>query len=267
MALPPSCPAHETPDIIKFGIVPYLSPKSIIEIFSPIAVRLEKKLGKKVQLTSAPDAKTFVERGKNGEYDLALPTTTTYYKIQPAGYRVIARGTPSFHTGIIVRRESEIKSIEQCRGKKIASHGEFSISYLFFRSQLEEKGINPDKDLDIHFLGKLDSVILGVINKQYDAAVLRVDALELSSVAALRGQLRVVGSSPEIPQFPFVVKNSMDERTVAAIREVLTSLSPDNPEDLEILKNLQIKKIVGATKADYDQFYEIIKNSEYFRQQ
>ncbi|MHB8221422.1 MAG: hypothetical protein ACYDHV_01055, partial [Desulfurivibrionaceae bacterium] len=57
----------------------------------------------------------------------------------------------------------------------------------------------------------------------------------------------------------------MDQQTATAIREVLTSLSPDKPEDLAILKSLQIKKIVAATMGDYDPFYEVIKDSEYFK--
>lgn len=56
----------------------------------------------------------------------------------------------------------------------------------------------------------------------------------------------------------------MDQQTKAAIHEVLTTFSLDNPEDLAILKSLQIKKIVRATKGDYDPFYEIIKNNAFY---
>lgn len=265
--LPPTpCPAHDTQNIIKFAVFPYKSPKSVIEVFGPLVARLEKKLGKKVQLVSAPDAQTFLAKGLSGEYDLALPSTTVYYKMVPAGYTVIARGVPSFWGGAIVRQDSEIKNIEQCKGKKVAAIGEHSYGgYMFFKDLLEEKKIDTAKDLDIQFLGKVDTIIYGVLNKKYDVGVLRIDNLDTPDFIALKEQFRVLARSAEIPQFPFVIKSGMDQRTVAAIREVLTSLSPDKPEDLEILKSLQISKIVGATKGDYDQFYEIIKDSEYFR--
>lgn len=266
-ALPPApCPAHDTPNTIKFAVFPYKSPKSVIEVFGPLAARLEKKLGKKVQLVSAPDVQTFLANGLAGEYDLALPSTTVYYKMLPAGYTVIAKGIPSFWGGAIVRQDSEIKSIEQCRGKKIAAIGEHSYGgYIFFKDMLEEKKLNTAKDLQIQFLGKVDSIIYGVLNKKYDVGVIRLDHLETPDFVAVKDQFRVLSRSPEIPQFPFVVKKGMDQRTIAAIREVLTGLSPDVPEDLEILKSLQIKKIVGATKGDYDQFYDLIKDNEYFK--
>lgn len=258
--------AHETPNVIKFAVFPYKSPKSVIEVFGPIAARLEEKLGKKVQLVSATDADAFVEKGLAGEYDLALPTVTVYYKILPAGYTVIARGVPSFWGGVIVRNDSEIKTIEQCRGKKIAAIGEHSYAgYMFFKALLDEKKIDAAKDLDIQFLGKLDTIIYGVLNKKYDVGLIRLDTLDMKNFTSIKDQFRVVARSAEIPQFPFVVKNSMDQRTVAIIREVLTGLSPDRPNDLEILKSLQIEKIVAATKADYDPFYNVIKDNKYYR--
>ena len=266
MALPQICPAQEAPGAIKFAVFPYKSPKSVIEVFGPLAVRLEKRLGKQVQLVSAPDSETFAKKSLAGEYDLALPSIAVYYKLLPAGFTAIAKGVPAFWGGVIVRQDSKIKTIEQCKGKKIAAIGEHSYAgYMFFKALLDERKIDSTKDLDIHFLGKLDTVIYGVLNKKYDAGVIRLDTLDMKDFAPIKDQFRVVARSAEIPQFPFVVKSGMDQRTIAAIREVLTSLSPDKPEDLEILKSLQIKKIVGATKGDYDPFYEVIKNNEYYK--
>lgn len=266
MTAPGYSRAQEMGSSIKFAVFPYKSPKSVIEVFGPVAARLEEKLGKKVQLVSAPDAATFLQRGLAREYDLALPAITVYYKLLPTGYTPIARGVPSFWGGAIVRQDSEIQTIEECRGKKVASMGEHSYAgYLFFKALLDEKKIDAKNDLDIQFLGKLDTVIYGVLNKKYDVGVIRLDTLDMKDFASIKDQFRVVARSPEVPQFPFVVKEGMDQRTIAGIRDVLTSLSPDRPEDLEILKSLQIKKIVDATKTDYDQFYDAIKDSEYFK--
>ncbi|MDG4476759.1 phosphate/phosphite/phosphonate ABC transporter substrate-binding protein [Thiovibrio frasassiensis] len=265
MALPLSCPAQETNETIRFAVFPYKSPKSVIEVFSPLAARIEKRLGKKVLLVSATDSEAFLKKSLAGEYDLALPSITVYYKMLPAGYTAIAKGIPSFWGGVIVRQDSEIKTIEQCKGKKIAAIGEHSYAgYMFFKAQLDEKRIDSKKDLDLQFVGKLDTIIYGVLNKKYDGGVIRLDTLEMKDFAPVKDQFRIVSRSAEVPQFPFVVKSGMDQRTASVIREVLTSLSPDKPEDLAILKSLQIKKIVAATKEDYDPFYKVIKNHAFY---
>lgn len=265
MALPLSCLAQETSEALRFAVFPYKSPKSVIEVFSPLAARIEKRLGKKVLLVSATDSETFLEKSLAGEYDLALPSVTVYYKLLPAGYAAIAKGVPAFRGGVIVRQDSEITTIEQCRGKKIAAIGEHSYAgYMFFKAQLDEKGIDSKKDLDIQFVGKLDTIIYGVLNKKYDGGVIRLDTLDMLDFAPVKDQFRIVSRSAEVPQFPFVVKKGMDQQTATAIREVLTSLSPDKPEDLAILKSLQIKKIVAATKDDYDPFYDVIKKHAFY---
>lgn len=265
MALPLSCLAQETSDAIRFAVFPYKSPKSVIEVFSPLAARIEKRLGKKVLLVSATDSEAFLKKSLAGEYDLALPSIAVYYKMLPAGYTAIAKGVPSFWGGVIVRQDSKIKTIEQCKGKKIAAIGEHSYAgYMFFKAQLDEKRIDSKKDMDIQFVGKLDTIIYGVLNKKYDGGVIRLDTLEMKDFAPIKDQFRIVSRSVAVPQFPFVVKSGMDQRTATAIREVLTSLSPDKPEDLAILKSLQVKQIVAATKDDYDPFYDVIKNHEFY---
>ncbi|MBU1649901.1 MAG: phosphate/phosphite/phosphonate ABC transporter substrate-binding protein [Proteobacteria bacterium] len=264
---PLSCPAHETlnPNIIKFGVFPYKSPKTIIEMYGPLAAYLEKKLGKKIKISSAADANSFLEKARNDEYDLLLAAPPVYYKLRSSGYKAIARGIPTFHGVAIVRKDSEIKTIEQLKGKKVAAIGGFSFAgYYFLLPLLEEKGIDPQKDVDIQFLGKVDSVIYGVVNKKYDAGLFRFDALELPAFTEIREQVRVIVRSSEIPQFPFVVKKGMDESTITAIQKTLSELSPDRPEEQEILKGMQVKKIIVATDADYDLFYEQIKDTDYF---
>jgi phosphonate transport system substrate-binding protein len=235
--IPLPCLAHQKHDVIKLAVFPYKSPKSIIEVFGPIAVRLEERLGRKVQLVSAPDAASFLVKGLAGEYDMAIPTTTVYFKMLPAGYTPIAKGVPDIWGCAIVRKDSDISTIRQCRGKKIAAIGEHSYAgYMFFKALLEKQKINMAKDLEIHFLGKIDTVIYGVLNKKYDVGLIRNDTLDIKDFAPIKGRFRVIARSIDVPQFPFVVKNSLDQQTVAAVREVLTSLSPNNPEDLKILK-------------------------------
>lgn len=269
LIVPLSCQAHEppNPNVIKFGIYPYQSPRTIVEMYGPLAARLEKKLGKKIIIFSAPDLEIFLEKAKGGEHDLLLTPPSLCYTLRSADYKVIARGASTFYGGAIVRKDSDVKTIEQLKGKKVAAIGKHSYAgYMFLLPQLKAKGIDPQQDIDIQFLGKMDTIIYGVINKKYDAGLLRLDTLDLPAFSGIRDQVTVISRSPEILQFPFVVKNSMDKATITAIQETLSALSPDNPEELEILKSMQVEKIITATDADYEEFNEQIKDTDYFRQ-
>lgn len=254
-------------DVLRFGVVPYQSPKDIIKMYGPLAAALEKKLGKKIKLSSTTDNRTFLAKARAGEYDLLLTTPVFFYKLRPSGYRVIARGEPSFYGGVIVRKDSEITAIEQLKGKRIAAVGEHAYAgYRFLLPRLVEKGVDPHREVEFRFLEKVSSIVYGVVNRTVDAGVLKLETLDLPSFAGVREQLRVIARSPEIPQFPFVVSKGLDAAAIAAIQEALSSLSADRPEDRAILNAMQISRIGAATNADYEQFYELVKDSEFIRQ-
>lgn len=266
--------AHETPlqsplhaYAIKLLVFPYQSPKAIIEVFGPLGERLEKKLGKKVEIFSAADGKNFLEKARHGDYDILYSSPTAFYKLKADGYKVIAQGAPAFYGGLIVRQESEIRGIKDLKGKKVAAIGDYSYAgYQFILPNLAALGINPQKEVEFSFLEKVDTIVYGVINKKYDAGLLRLDALDRPVFAAVKDLVRVVDRSSEIPQFPFVVKGSMEAATVAAIQEALTAISPAQPDDHNLLQKMQINSIVVATDRDYDAFYELVKDTDFFKQ-
>ncbi len=251
--------AHSRPGILKFGIFPFKSPRATLAIFAPVAHELEKKLGMKVQIVTAADAPTYLQKGASGDYDLAMPCVACLPVFLPAGYEVIARGTPDFYGGVIVRQESGITNLSQFKGRKIAAVAAHSYGgYLFFREQLAEQGLAPGKDFDVHFLGKPDTIIYGVANRQYDGGVIRVETLGTPSFAGVRDSLRLVSRSVPIPQFPFVVKKTLPAETAQLIRQVLTSLSASRDDEKAVLDSLQIKEIIPARDEDYTAILALI---------
>ncbi|MFH1214949.1 MAG: phosphate/phosphite/phosphonate ABC transporter substrate-binding protein [Pseudomonadota bacterium] len=256
----PQAAAHDPTKVIRFGVFPYKSPRTTFELFGPIAKRIEIKTGKKVVLVSAPDYKTYIERGKQGGYDLALPCATCFFKMQEAGFHVIARGEPSFYGGVIVRKDSDITTIAQLKGRKIAAIGPHSYAgYMFLKDRLDELGITEPENVTIHFLNKTDSIIYSILNKEYDAGVTRVDQLEGEQFTTVRGNLRIVDLSPPIPQFPFVVKNDMAPETAAQIKEVLLAISPNDPAGEKLLDSLRFDRIIASQDSDYEPFRKIIE--------
>jgi phosphonate transport system substrate-binding protein len=260
---PPEIFASDQAGTITFGLYPYQSARSLYSLYLPIAKRIEEKTGRKVELLSAPDQQAFTEKAHLEVYDLALVSPFCLFKIQSAGYSVVARGEPSFHGAAIVRADSDITSSGQLRGRKVAAIGRYSYGgYLFLRDELAGQGISPERDVEFAFLDKTDSVILGVMNRHYDCGVIRADTLNRPDLAALRDKVRIIAKSPAIPQFPFVVRKSMDPETVRLIREVLTAIAPERQEDNGILASLQIERIVAARDADYEPFRQVLQEAE-----
>jgi len=255
----PSSPPAPS-DSLKFGIFPYTSPKTIFKLFLPISRKLEQELQCKIELVTAPDFATFIERGQRGDYDLTMPCVACYFKIRPAGYSVIAMGHPSFYGAVIVRRDSNIESINRLVGTKVASTVQYSYAgHLFLVEQLDALGIDAYQNIDFHFIGKLDSIIFGVANKEYDAGVIRLDAFLAPRFDTVRDKINIIARSGEIPQFPIAVKNTLPAETINIIRQTLVSMNREDANISGILEPLQLDSFIPADDRDYEGIMNLLK--------
>ncbi|MDH4317245.1 MAG: phosphate/phosphite/phosphonate ABC transporter substrate-binding protein [Desulfobulbaceae bacterium] len=253
---PPEAPSK----ILKFGIFPYTSPKTIFKLFLPLTHKLEEELQCKIELVTAPEFVTFIERAQQGEYDLTIPCVACYFKIRTAGYSVIAMGQPSFYGAVIVRSDSERDSIDKLVGAKVASTVHYSYAgHLFLVEQLDALGIDAYQSIDFHFIGKLDSIIFGVVNKEYDAGMIRLDAISAPRFGKIRDKLKVISRSREIPQFPVAVKNTLTPEQTEIILRTLVSMTPADPESAPILKSLQLNSFIPANDKDYEGIMDLLK--------
>jgi phosphonate transport system substrate-binding protein len=62
----------DTPRPLVIGVIPYLSPSVLLNLFAPVRDHLQKALGRPVVLYTATDVPTYVRRCLNDEYDLQL---------------------------------------------------------------------------------------------------------------------------------------------------------------------------------------------------
>ena len=252
--LPGFAAENQDEDCLKMGVVPYKSPRSIVELYAPVASYLQKKLGMNIRVVTAEGYEQYMQRVYTRHYDIIALGSTFYFKAHDrAGYLPVARGFPPFRAGIIVRSDSGITSIEQLRGKSMAAvNVKDRGGYRLQRMALLKQGIDPEADMTLDFRGKIDTVIYSVLNGLNDAGAIRLDALQKPAFAAVRKKLQVIYTSRENPQFPFAVRPDMDPTLREKIGDALVSITLDSPETAAILNNLNIQGFHRITQADMD---------------
>lgn len=260
-------PALAQTDSLVFGIMPDQSPVSVIKNFAPLVDKLERSLGIQVELVTAPDLYSFLDRVYDGAYDLIYISNGGYLKASAHGtYHAIAKGTPATRGGVIVRRDSGILSIDQLKGRKIASAIPESFAcHRFLKIKLQDAGIG--ETVSFAFLKTMDSIVYSVLNKKYDAGTVKVDILEKPNFANVLDQLRVIDTSLEIPRMPFAIRNGTDSKTEQAIIAALTSISKNDSVGKGILQQLNVESIVAASDADYAEFRGILEKRPGRRQE
>ncbi len=163
----------ESPDTIVFGILPYFSPAKLMELHKPIKERLSKDLNEKVSMVSAPNFKKFRERTREGGYDLVFtaPHMARLAELETGYQRVVMsthRGRPIFLT----KQDSQINTLEDLKGKKIALPPPRAINHHVALKALKEHGLEDGKSVTIVTTPSHSSALLSVLNDQVDVAVM-----------------------------------------------------------------------------------------------
>jgi phosphonate transport system substrate-binding protein len=246
--------AGQDHDCLKLGVVPYKSPRAIVKLYSPIASLLTRELGKEVRVVTAIGYEQYLQRIYDKQYDIIVLGSTFYFKAHDrSGYEAVARGYPSFRSGIIVRNTSDINDIEQLRGKSLAAVNIMDRGgYKLQERALLKHGIDIDNDLEVHFRGKFDSVIYAVLHGQDDAGAIRLDALQKPDFDNVRKKLKIIYTSPENPQFPFAVRSTMDPIMRERVGAVLASITMEEPESAAILHSLNIQGIKRISSSELE---------------
>lgn len=184
---------------LKLGVFPYLSPSQMVRQFEPLRQYLETTLGRPVDLASAPDFLSFVQRTQQGEYDLVV---TALHKGRLAqkrdGWQVVAMSGQQTAAAILVRKDSVIARLEDLRGKRIAVGSRRSITYVLAEEELARRGIRLGRDMGVvetvTFSNVLQSVLAGTAEAGATPTLLWDSATH--TTAEQRERLREIFRSP-----------------------------------------------------------------------
>jgi phosphonate transport system substrate-binding protein len=156
----------------------------------------------------------------------------------------------------MVRKDSEIETLEDLRGKKIAGISTVSLAgYLFLRNDLADLGLYPREDYQIDFYGRSESIPFMISSGTVDAGVFSEDTLVRSSIlGTIRDNLKIIHRSIPIPQFPLAVSSDFDPRLVEKIQAALGGFSADDTELGRSLTELNLTGLEAVTDEDYEPF-------------
>lgn len=240
---------------LKFGVVPFKSPRAVVELYGPIAALLTEALGENVQVVTAKSYEQYMQRVYAGQYDIIVLGSTFYFKAHDkAGYLAVARGYPPFYAGIVVLKSSGVTTLEQLHGKSIAAVNSIDrAGYGLQKKAFAAKKMDIEQDLTVHFRGDFDSVVYAVLGGQDDAGAIRLDTLERPAFAEIKDRLSVIYTSPANPQFPFAVRPGLDASLRQKIAETLVSIGSQQTAEEGVLQKLSVQGIEKISSSDLEE--------------
>jgi len=251
-------PQVEAKPVAYFGVISRYHPVVMYEEYQPMMhyltsqtpYRFELKLGKTYE-----DAVNYLQQG---EVQIASLGAVTYleahalFEAVPILRPLNKKGDPSYRSIIVTRKDSDLKTLGDLKGRTFAFASVHSTSgNLFGRYVLKQAGVQLE---DLHRYTNFkhhDQVAKAVLAQQCAAG-------SVKDIVAYRYQskgLRFLHISDPIPSVPLVVRPDVPEAFVHAVKTALLRIDLNNPEHQRMLAewNEEFKYgFVETTDADYE---------------
>ncbi len=177
----PSDPGQQVdPSTLIFAYTPVEDPAVYANVWAGFLKHMEEVTGKKVQFFPVQSNAAQIEAMRAGRLHVAgFNTGSNPIAVACAGFRpftIMASedGSFGYEMEIITHPDSGITKIEDLKGRQLAFTSETSNSGYKAPSALlkAEYNLEPETDYTPAFSGKHDNSVLGVANKDYDAAAI-----------------------------------------------------------------------------------------------
>jgi phosphonate transport system substrate-binding protein len=238
---------------LVFGFLPILSPQKLVARFGPLTDYLAEKLHRSVRLETTADYAEFYRRTKERRYDILFTAPHFYYLAQrQAGYRVLVRvDLPTMPAVIVARKDSNIKTVDDLRGKRFATVDPLALGTALVKGYLVAHNINPTKDLILVATPTHNASVLSAYKGITDAASLMLTPYKRVP-QEIKDQMRVIAQTKGTPHMPIAVSPSVTAEEAAIIQNALLDLKMSE-EGRALLKHLSWPGFTETTPAEYDQ--------------
>ncbi|MCS6920541.1 MAG: phosphate/phosphite/phosphonate ABC transporter substrate-binding protein [Elioraea sp.] len=224
------------PRTLIFAYTPVEDPAVYRRVWAEFLDHLARVTGRQVQFFPVQSNAAQIEAMRAGRLHVAgFNTGSTPLAVNCAGFVPFAMmaskedGAYGYEMEIIVRADSPIQRVEDLRGRNVAFTAQTSNSGYKYPSWLlaEKFGLREGQDFRASFSGRHDNSIIGVANRDYDAAPIANSVLNrmIERGVVRRDQFRSIYKSERFPTTAYGVVFNLQPDLQAKIREAFFSFN------------------------------------------
>lgn len=267
----PPAPKAYTPQELTVQFVPSHHEKTLEEKVKPLESLLSKKLGIPVKVSIATNYNSIIEAMSSKEIDVGFLPPLAYVLAKDKGAADIVLQAQRYgikeSTGettkdlvdyyrsmIIVKKDSNIKKLEDLKGKVLAIQDTTSASgYIWPVAEMKKAGINPKTDIKEVKIKGYDTAILALLNDEVDAAAVFEDARNTvkDDIKDVFDKAVPIYFSKPIPNDTISVRSDMSAEWKENITDAFIDISKD-PNGQKIIN--EVYSHVNYIKSDDNKF-------------
>lgn len=241
-------PAQATPtDNLRFGVLPVMSARALLETFQPLLAHLEGPLRRRIELGTAPHFPGLYQRLREGQFDFALvPPHFARLAQAELGWSPLARCAPEHRCLLLVPEDSRLGRPEELRGGTLAILDRTALVALIAVEALRQRGLREGRDYALLETRGYESSRLSVQQGLAQAFVSRSQGFFKGDQ---RDRFRPLLDAGVIPGYVFLGSPRLDFPTRLRLIQLLLDF-PRHPEATALLEKLGYQTIEPVTEAD-----------------
>lgn len=257
-----SVQAQEEKQELVFGVHSYLPATDLLERFSPLIEYLEKKIAADIHIKVSNSYQDHIDNLEHGLYDFAYigPASFITLTMNNRDYPLLGRlsffGKDTFRGAIIIRQDSQIKSLQDFKDNTFAfGDPESTLSSKVPKRMLEDAGVSI-ADLKHHsHLKNHHNVALAVLMGKYDGGGVKQEVFNKYQSKGLK----VLQWTQDFPTHIFVASRSMNPVLLEQIKKLLYGIKHEANAD-KILQSIKkgTTAIIPAQIEEYEQLRQYI---------
>lgn len=242
---------------IIFGVNPFTDPENIKNMYTPILERICENLGYRASVIIVKDYEALKSSIEKSIIDIGWFSPSAYVDAREKN-NIIPIATPkingrtSYNGYIIVRNDSEIKTVKDLKNKSFGYVDKKSASgYLYARHILKQNNINPDTIFkNTSFLGSHDNVINAVLSGEIDAGATYNEAMDNAQKNGVDiSGIKIIAKTEDIPKDAIAASAKLDKELINKLQKAF--------EEFNDFKG--INTIVTGFTAAKDSNYDVIR--------
>ncbi|MBE0403552.1 phosphate/phosphite/phosphonate ABC transporter substrate-binding protein [Halomonas citrativorans] len=221
------------PDTLVFAYTPVEDPAVYADVWADFLDHLSEATGKDVQFFPVQSNAAQQEALRAGRLHVAgfntggVPVAVNCGGFRPFTIMAADDGSYGYEMEIITYPGSGIESVEDLAGRQLAFTSETSNSGFRAPSALlrSEYGMEAGEDFEAAFSGSHDNSILGVVNKDYDAAAIAnsVGTRMMARGVVSEGDYDIIYTSETFPTTAYGLAHNLKPELAEQIQEAFFS--------------------------------------------
>jgi len=214
---------------LQVGLLPISTTRTLIGNYQPVRAYLERELKRPVELVSAPNFRAFHANTINGDYDLIV-TAGHFGRIAEtvASYVPLVRYKAPHRTLLIVAKDQPLKSVQELRGKTVASIDPTALAVNETIVWLRKQGLKPGIDYTLLETPTPVSAAYSVQNHQAAMAITSPQGMQ-QMPSNIRESVDIFAALPELPSMMWMAHPRM-ATDVTRIKAALLGFSSQSKE-------------------------------------